>query len=113
MAVSGFYKVSFSAELPGAGGIVAVTDGRVYGGDNQYLYSGTLTEEAGGKVTASITVKAFAPAAQSVFKTSGGKFSLDLSGTASDNGFTLTAPSPTGGKGISVIGAKVAELDLA
>ena len=112
MAESGFYKVEFSAQLPGAGGIVILDDGTVRGGDGQYLYSGTFEETPSG-VVASIRVRAASASAKSVFGSAGGSFDLSLSGTSDANNFRITGPSPfPGGAGITISGTRLAGLDL-
>lgn len=112
MAVSGFFKVAFSALLPGAGGLVAVENGKVRGGDGQYLYSGAVTE-ANGSATAVLRVKAHAPNASNVFGGHSGGFTLNLSGTVTATGFTFSGPSPLGsGPNIQIIGTRVASIDL-
>lgn len=112
MSISGFFKVEFSAALPGMGGIVVIDGGFVRGGDAGYLYSGTISGQ-GNSVTSSIRVKAMSPSAQSVFGTMGGAFDLQLSGRESGNTFSLSGPSPVPGqKGIQITGMRIAELSL-
>lgn len=108
MSVSGIFQVSFNAALPGAGGFVAVENGTVRGGDNQFSYSGTF-EENGEKSAAVLRIEALSPSAKSVFGTHG-SFELQLTGTISDSSFSFTGPSPVGGPSIGIQGRKVAPL---
>jgi hypothetical protein len=89
---TGFYKIAFHAALPGAG-IVVVENGTIRGGDDQYLYSGTISEN-GAHVSANIVVTAISDNAISVFGTIGGKFTLSLTGEVARDRFHLTGRSP-------------------
>lgn len=112
MALSGFYKVSFSALLPGAGGIVTAENGVIRGGDGQYLYAGTFQDGPGG-LSAVVRVKAATAGAKSVFGTAGGAFTLNLSGQITPTGFRLSGSAPVpGGNPVTISGTKIAELDL-
>jgi hypothetical protein len=107
---TGFYKVAFHAALPGAGGIVVVENGNIRGGDNQYLYSGTISEN-GTHVSAKIVVTAMSSATTSVFGSTGGKFELDLTGIVEEKRFQLTGPSPfPGTQGIEITGTWITNL---
>ncbi|MED5598224.1 GrlR family regulatory protein [Janthinobacterium sp. P210006] len=108
----GFYKVAFAAGLPGEGGLVVAKDDAVYGGDSQFLYSGSATGDSSA-VASTITVSALSGAAKSVFGGTGGKFVLHVKGTASDANFHLAAPAPIpGAQGIVITGTWIAPLDL-
>lgn len=113
MSLNGFYKVEFSAALPGVGGIVTVEDGTVRGGDDQFIYSGTLARAADGVLNATISVQGYAPHAQSVFGGAAQRFSLALSGQETSDGFELfgTASLP-GASNISIRASKIAMLGL-
>lgn len=112
MAVSGFFKVQFSALAPGAGGVISVEDGKVRGGDNQYLYSGTFAVTDAG-ATATLRVKAHTPNAKDVFGGTGASFNLSLTGQIDDTKFSFSGPSPKpGSPPITIQGTKVAQLDL-
>lgn len=101
---TGFYKIAFHAALNGAGGIVVVENGNIRGGDNQYLYSGTISE-TDAAISAQIVVTAMSPNATSVFGSVGRIFPLSLTGTADGNQFQLTGPSPLPGtQGIEITG---------
>lgn len=109
----GFYRVEFSAALPGAGGLAVLREGAIVGGDNQMLYSGRYSVSDDGSLTAQISVKAYVAGANSVFNTGTQPFKLSLKGKLSDNTFHLTGPSPTGqGPGIAIRGAYVAPVDF-
>lgn len=113
MSLDGFYKVDFSAALPGVGGIVTVEDGTVRGGDDQFIYAGTLTRAADDALSATISVQGYAPHAQSVFGGAAQRFSLELSGQKTGDGFELfgTANLP-GVPNISIRASKIGTLGL-
>lgn len=112
MVRDGFYKVDFGAALPGAGGVVVVEGGNVRGGDDQYLYSGTVGA-AGTSLQANIRVSAYVQSAVSVFNTQGGTFNLALSGNELQNGFVLAGAAPVpGSPPIQIQGVRIADLAL-
>ncbi len=111
MALDGFYKVDFSASLPGAGGIVTLEGGKIRGGDANFLYSGSYSEEGGGAVSATVRVKAMHAGALSVFGTHGGAFELKLRGQETQTGFTLSGAGP-GGQSFRASGNRVADLNF-
>lgn len=111
MALSGFYRVAFSAALPGAGGIITAENGSIRGGDGAYLYSGAFQEGPSG-LTATVRVKAAGPGSSNVFGTQGGAFTLSLAGSINGANFSLSGASPFGGKPITISGTKIADLDL-
>lgn len=111
MALSGFFKLVFSAQLPGAGGVAVLDGGRVHGGDTQYLYAGSF-EQRGEQLTATIRVVAHAGAALIAFRELGGAFDLKLTGTAIDLAFSLSGASPIPGATITVMGHRIATIDL-
>ncbi|WP_042298929.1 GrlR family regulatory protein [Paraburkholderia kururiensis] len=112
MIADGFYKVTFSALLQGVGGIVVFEGGRIRGGDDQYLYSGTVTGPD-ERLLVDLTVKAYAPGAISVFGSQGGKFTLQLVGNVVGRDLQFSGPSPIpGSPGITVHAAFVSDLAL-
>ncbi|VVE84989.1 GrlR family regulatory protein [Pandoraea sputorum] len=112
MAKDGFYKVDFGALIQGAGGIVVIEGGKIRGGDDQYLYSGTASTQ-GNSISAELRVAAYAATAESVFGTRGGAFNLVLQGDLVGDGFVVTGKSPTGaGPDIVVRATRIAELTL-
>lgn len=113
MSLDGFYKVEFSAALPGVGGIVAVEGASVRGGDNQFLYSGKLSRLDSGRLNATIDVQAYTPNAQSVFAGPARRFTLTLVGNEIGGGFQLSGTASLPGvQGITIRGMKIATLDL-
>lgn len=117
MLRDGFYKVAFSAGLPGAGGIVVLENGAVRGGDNQMLYSGAVSfsgSDPSGPVqmTADLAVRSYVVGANSVFNAGSSPFKLALTGTAQGESFSLRGPSPFGGQGITIAGDYLAPLDF-
>lgn len=111
MVKDGFYKVNFSAASPGAGGIVIVDGDKIRGGDEQYLYSGSLTTQ-GTSLTASIRVSAYVPGATTVFNTKDTLFKLDLTGTVNGDDFHLSGQYIPGRPPITISGIRIAELSL-
>jgi len=90
---NGFYSVQFAAAgNPGEGGVISLENGRVLGGDSQYLYAGTVVEDAGG-IQAELAITARTDQSQSVFGTVGNSFQIRLSGSAIGNGFTVSGTS--------------------
>jgi hypothetical protein len=111
-AIDGFYGVDFSALTKGAPGIVVVQEGRIYGGDDQYLYAGEVTGPD-GRLHVTLTVKAYVSGAASVFGTQGGKFTLDLTGNAVGRNLQFSGPSPfPGSPGITVHATYLSDLAL-
>lgn len=99
---SGLYAVIFNASHGNGGGVVSFEDGTLNGGDAGYYYQGTYREEA-GKVTASLRVRRWNPAIQSVFGDLA-EIELNLHGTAEGEVFTA------GDGRISVSGRRIADL---
>ena len=63
----GIYHVRFSSSIGGVGeGLVVIKDGAVNGGDAGYLYTGSLTENA-GNLSGRLTIKRWNPGHVSVF----------------------------------------------
>jgi hypothetical protein len=112
MAIDGFYSVDFSAVTKGAKGIVIVESGKVRGGDDQYLYSGTVTGPD-ERLHVKLAVKAYVPGAVTVFNTTSGKFELELTGNVigQDLQFSGAAPIP-GAPGITIRAHRLASVSL-
>ncbi|MFM0385888.1 hypothetical protein [Paraburkholderia dipogonis] len=112
MAADGFYGVDFSALTKGARGIVILGDGKIHGGDDQYLYSGEITGQD-GRLHVTLTVKAYVPEAISAFGSYGGKFVLTLTGNVIGNDLQFSGPSPfPGSPGITVRATYLGDLAL-
>lgn len=107
---SGFY-----GPLPGAGGVVTLEGGVVRGGDDQFLYSGTLTMLDAVRVQANIRVSAFAPGARSVFGGVEKHFTLNLHGNITGSGvFQVSGPADLpGAPNITIKGTRITALNLA
>lgn len=117
MLIEGFWKVDFSAAIPGAGGVVVLENGTIRGGDDQMIYSGSYgvsgsDPSATMSMTGEISVRAYVPGANSVFNTGDRPFTLKLSGTTDGSSFRLTGASPVGGTGIVIAGTFIAPLDF-
>jgi hypothetical protein len=66
--LNGFYSVNFKLpdEDEGSGGVVVLSNGKVYGGDTSYSYQGTYRAD-GTALTASIRVMPFNDFLKSIF----------------------------------------------
>jgi hypothetical protein len=109
--MNGVYSVSFNSAQGqlGTGGVAYVSDGKVYGGDANFYYKGTL-DVSGETATGQIHVGPHQQPAQSIFGPLT-EFDLQLSGMFRDGSFSLGG-NVVGhiGMGIKVSGRKVAEL---
>jgi hypothetical protein len=76
--MEGFWLVQFQGVQGFGGGAVTLVQGKVFGGDSGFLYTGTYTEQ-GGVLSAKIHVKRAFPGAQSVMGMD--QFDLVLTGT--------------------------------
>lgn len=117
MLIEGFWKVVFSAAIPGAGGLVVLENGAIRGGDDQMIYSGSYgiagpDSNVRSNLTAELDVRSYVKGANSVFNTGSQPFSLKLSGWCDGSTFHLGGPSPTGGPSIAITGAFIAPLDF-
>jgi|SRR5690554_2450582 len=106
--MNGIYHVQFKSSLADfGGGLIVIKDRSVNGGDEHFLYQGTL-REASNSVTAQIEVKKWRSGNRSVFGID--NFHLELSGTLDARGLNLTGhvvgqPNMR----IEIAGSKVAE----
>ncbi|WP_179280602.1 GrlR family regulatory protein [Bordetella genomosp. 1] len=117
MLKDGFYKVAFSAALPGAGGVVVLDKGVIRGGDDQMIYSGSYRQSDPASaekiaITATLSVRPYTKNAQSVFGPGVEFFTLDLAGTATAGTFNLAGPAPNRGPAIVIQGNFVAPLQF-
>lgn len=110
MTIDGFYAVSFSALLRG-GGLVVVENGKVRGGDNEYLYSGEVSGPS-DRLRAVLKIKAFAPNAVSVFNTKGGEYILQLTGQVTGNDLVFSGSAPGSGQTITIRGRRLCGISL-
>ncbi|PQV51795.1 GrlR family regulatory protein [Paraburkholderia sp. BL21I4N1] len=112
MAADGFYSVDFSALTKGARGVVILEDGRIHGGDDQYLYSGQVSGPD-DRLEVMLMVKAYVQGAISAFGSHGGKFALSLTGNVIGKDMQFSGPSPVpGSPGITVRATYLSDLDL-
>ncbi|MFM0663318.1 hypothetical protein [Paraburkholderia sediminicola] len=112
MAADGFYGVDFSALTKGARGIVILQNGRIHGGDDQYLYSGQVSGPD-GRLQVTLTVKAYVQGAISAFGSHGDKFTLNLTGNVIGKDLQFSGPSPIPrSPGITVRATHLSDLDL-
>jgi len=86
---SGIYYVIFKSHTGSFGdGLVVVDDGKVHGGDQRYLYRGFYKAD-GQAIEADIQVSYYRGEPKSVFGHLP-KFSLNLSGSATNDAFTVS-----------------------
>jgi hypothetical protein len=109
--MNGIYSVSFSSTQGqlGTGGVVYLINDKVYGGDANFYYMGSLNIN-GEEATGQIHVGPHQQPAQSIFGPLT-NFDLQLSGSFRDGSFSLNGNivgQP--GMGIRVTGRKVADL---
>jgi len=107
---SGLFYVEFKVADHSFGtGLVVIDNGRVNGGDQAYLYRGHFDHYSGG-IRATVEVSLYRGSPNSVLGPLR-QFTLNLSGTASDNKFELEGGSSSvPGVAIRMVGTKVAEL---
>ena len=109
--MNGIYSVSFSSVQGqlGTGGVVYLVDGKVYGGDANFYYTGSL-EISDNTATGQIHVGPHPRPSQSIFGPLT-NFDLQLSGSVNNGTFSLNG-NVIGhpGMGIKVTGRKVADL---
>jgi hypothetical protein len=87
--VEGLWTVEFGSSVGIFGGGVAVfQNGKVMGGDGGYFYLGSY-QETGNTVRATVNVAPFISGYESVFKTVGRPFSLDLVATLTDENHAI------------------------
>lgn len=108
--LSGIYSVQFSSNLGDFGLGIAVFDkGKINGGDLTYLYRGKYNIE-GQAIESEISVSHYQGQRNSVIG-SLDRFTLHLTGEASNDKFTLTGNVTEQPQGIiTITGTKVAEL---
>lgn len=75
------------------GGVVVLQDGKLVGGDGGYYYLGTYQVE-GAAFKATIEVSPFIKDYESVFKTFGRPFKLDLEGSLTDDNHAVARGRP-------------------
>jgi hypothetical protein len=80
--MEGFWLVEFKGVQGFGGGAVTLVNGKVFGGDSGFVYSGTYTNQA-GSLDARIHVNRSFPGAQSVMGLE--KFDLWLTGSVQGN----------------------------
>lgn len=112
MVFSGFYSVIFQAARPTMNGIIALTNnGEVYGGDGEFVYSGTYSAH-NGRFTAKLCVQAVVRDIVNPFGTTDSVFHLEFDGAFVSDFLKLTCVSPFGGSPLYVTARKVAELSV-
>ncbi len=77
------------------GGAVVFRDGRIMGGDSTYYYTGEYSLR-GNTLNITLTVSPFIEGAESVFKTVGREFTLDLVGSLIGQGRAIAQGHPRG-----------------
>jgi len=94
--VEGFWIVQFAGMEGKGGGVVVITNGKVFGGDSGFTYLGTY-EEAEGMVKANVLVQNFDPLVGNVLGIKGDfslKFELTPGGDDELRGQASTPAAP-------------------
>ena len=92
--VDGFWVVQFEGMKGNGGGVVIFTKGKVFGGDDGYVYTGSYVTE-GNSVKARVKVENFLPNVPSVLGVVG-NFELNIDGTLEDGVIKGTGSVATG-----------------
>jgi T3SS negative regulator,GrlR len=87
--IDGFWTVKFQGTQGGGGGVAVFTNGKIFGGDSGYTYTGTY-QESNNQVKAKVSVQNFVPGVPNVMGRQG-NFDLEFSGTASGDTINGTA----------------------
>jgi hypothetical protein len=87
--LDGFWTVQFQGVQGGGGGVAVFTNGKVFGGDSGYTYTGTYKEN-NNAVTARISVQNFSPGVPNVMGRQG-NFELEFTGTVSGDVMKVVA----------------------
>jgi hypothetical protein len=92
--IDGLWTAEFGSSVGISGGGVAVfQDGRVLGGDNAYLYTGSY-KFSGRRFSATLRVSPFIDGAESVFRTVGKNLTLELTGELTSDGQAIAQGYP-------------------
>jgi hypothetical protein len=93
--MQGLWTVEFGSNTGMfGGGVVVFENGTLMGGDGGYYYIGTYRIE-GANLQATVTVSPFIEGYESVFRTMGRPFSLELRGTLTDETHAVAQGHPT------------------
>lgn len=94
--MNGLWTVEFGSSTGMfGGGVVVFQDGKLMGGDGGYYYLGTY-ELKGRALQATVEVAPFIEGYESVFKTVGRSFKLNLVGSLTDEGHAIAQGHPEG-----------------
>ena len=109
---NGFYATLVEGSTAKAG-ITVIEDNRIRGGDDEFLYSGTITTEtAGGNVFASLRFRSYSASDESdFFGFTERDFELSLSGEKTEEGFRVTGYSPSG-REMVILGKRLSAIDF-
>jgi hypothetical protein len=91
--LSGVYRVHFDGPLEAGKGIMYAKDGKIVGGDSEYVYGGTF-DIVGDRVSATIRIVSDVPSPTGIFGHLT-DFLMTISGKVSRRGFELEG-SPEG-----------------
>lgn len=83
---NGLYAVEFRTNNDHGNGIITIVDGSINGGDSGYYYQGRI-RQTGKELKLNLSVKQYVSGYVSAFG-SVGQFSLDLTGSAHEDGIT-------------------------
>ncbi|SDG85625.1 T3SS negative regulator,GrlR [Pseudomonas flavescens] len=103
--VSGIYEVEFKSSMPDeGGGLIVIKDGSVNGGDEHFLYRGTIQGE-GDSVTANIQVSQWKSGNTSIVGAS--SFTVELKGSLTSEHLHLSGSAA--GFTINVRGRRITD----
>jgi hypothetical protein len=91
LPMQGFYTIEFQGIEGWGAGVVTLANGKVFGGDSGYLYSGTYTQSA-NTMNARVHVKQYVAGIQNVMGRS--EFDLQLDGITNAGRMTVTGTIP-------------------
>lgn len=103
--INGIFEVHFRSSMPDNGsGLIVIKDGSVNGGDEHFLYRGTLSGEP-SSITAKINVSQWKSGNTSIIGAP--NFDVEFKGSLSDSGLQLSGS--VHGQTITVTGRRVAD----
>jgi hypothetical protein len=87
--VDGFWTVQFQGVQGGGGGVAVFTNGKIFGGDSGFTYTGTY-QENNNALKARVSVQNFVPGVPNVMGRQG-NFELEFTGTVSGDTINVAA----------------------
>lgn len=105
--MEGLWTVEFGSSSGSfGGGVVYLQNGKLWGGDSSYYYSGSYKRDEKNGFNAIVSARPFIPGSFSVFSTLGQNLELKISGQLIDENHAVAQGAPKGMPG-HVIGLKM------